>query len=447
MAGSNPLSPKLFANTAAPEERGEPEGEGNREGEGRSDSTEAEVIGRSDTDHNPVPEEEEAPEEARPAKPARSPILPTAAQREEHEATHLPFRSWCRFCVSGRRDSQPHSRIPQEHGAQEVSLDYCFIRRREEEQTMTILLLKDRATRAIRAWALQRKGVQLEEPAELAAGGIADLGYRGRVWVKCDNEPALRALRQAVMAKLEGASPIDPPEHESPASGIVESGVKTWKGVLRVHLLALEHKIGGGLPSDHPVMTWLIQFVADTINKGLVGADGMTPYERLHHGKKWRAEEYEFGEQVMWRHPRAGEEHAIIDGRFSPGVWLGRQWGGIVHHIGLSDGSVVSARSIERLPKEERWSRAALERITQATYGAQRHDSERPVIVIPPKEEETPAPEPVAAERPWTPKSASIYPADLQQHGYTQGCRKCTLVRAGKHKEAKGKRKQGVLWQ
>ena len=267
MADREPIRPcwTLYANAVASEEHGSRECEGATGDEGHRDG--------------------DNPEEARPARPARFPVLPTAAERAEHEATHLPFRSWCWFCVCGRRDNQPHTRILHESEAQEVSLDYCFIRRRSEEQTSTILLLKDRASRAIRCWALRHKGVEESEPAELAAAGIAELGYRGRVWVKCDNEPALRALRQAVMAKLEGACPIDPPEHESHASGIVESGVKVFKGVLRVHLLALESKIGGGLPSDHPVTTWLIQYVADNINKHLVGADGMTPYERLHHGK------------------------------------------------------------------------------------------------------------------------------------------------------------------
>jgi len=30
------------------------------------------------------------------------PCLPTRAEIEEHRLTHLPFRSWCTFCVKGR---------------------------------------------------------------------------------------------------------------------------------------------------------------------------------------------------------------------------------------------------------------------------------------------------------------------------------------------------------
>ena len=40
-------------------------------------------------------DEGDVEEEARTAKPLRDPRDPTAAERAIHEATHLPFRSWC----------------------------------------------------------------------------------------------------------------------------------------------------------------------------------------------------------------------------------------------------------------------------------------------------------------------------------------------------------------
>ena len=35
--------------------------------------------------------------------------LPSRAEIEEHELTHLPFRNWCRHCVKGRA-RKPHTR-------------------------------------------------------------------------------------------------------------------------------------------------------------------------------------------------------------------------------------------------------------------------------------------------------------------------------------------------
>ena len=33
---------------------------------------------------------------------------PTAREREEHEATHMPFRDWCAHCMMGRGRTHHH---------------------------------------------------------------------------------------------------------------------------------------------------------------------------------------------------------------------------------------------------------------------------------------------------------------------------------------------------
>ena len=43
---------------------------------------------------------------------ARSPSSPSRAEREAHEATHFPFRSWCAACVRGRSDNLPRPSLP-----------------------------------------------------------------------------------------------------------------------------------------------------------------------------------------------------------------------------------------------------------------------------------------------------------------------------------------------
>ena len=63
--------------------------------------------------------------------PVHSPCTPTRAEREAHEATHLPFRSWCEVCAHGRYDNPPHRHRPtevvEEHRLPEVHLDYAFV--------------------------------------------------------------------------------------------------------------------------------------------------------------------------------------------------------------------------------------------------------------------------------------------------------------------------------
>ena len=41
-------------------------------------------------------------EEGREPKVMRAPKAVPKEERDAHEATHLPFRSWCRHCVRGR---------------------------------------------------------------------------------------------------------------------------------------------------------------------------------------------------------------------------------------------------------------------------------------------------------------------------------------------------------
>ena len=58
----------------------------------------------------------------------RHPKLPTKNEVEDHYKTHLPYRSWCRYCVEGKGKMAPH--FKQEHredGMPEVHFDYCFM--------------------------------------------------------------------------------------------------------------------------------------------------------------------------------------------------------------------------------------------------------------------------------------------------------------------------------
>jgi len=66
-------------------------------------------------------------------------------------------------------------------------------------------------------------------------------------------------------------------EHES--NGSIENGVRAFKGLFRVHLLALDRKLGTQIPIDHPIVAWLVEFVGDVLTKYLVGLDGKTGYE------------------------------------------------------------------------------------------------------------------------------------------------------------------------
>ena len=81
-------------------------------------------------------------EEAENVKHAVDPGTPTSKQGEEHRETHIPFRSWCKWCVLGRGRGIQHRKT----GASTVpivGLDYFFLTkggvrgRKEMEFSMT----------------------------------------------------------------------------------------------------------------------------------------------------------------------------------------------------------------------------------------------------------------------------------------------------------------------
>ena len=95
---------------------------------------------------------------------------------------------------------------------------------------------------------------------------------------------------------------------------MIENGVRLFKGVLRVHLAALEKKVGVVFPSEHPVTAWLVEHASDVLSKYLVGSDGHTAFERLC-GKPVREEGLEFGERVYYRKRRTKDMNVVLDGR------------------------------------------------------------------------------------------------------------------------------------
>ena len=91
-------------------------------------------------------------EEVRRARKARDPGAPSVSDWEAHQATHI------------------HRSVPVEvREVPEVGMDYCFLRA-ESDDKITVLLQKDRDSRAIRTQVLESMGVACEEAVEAAEG-------------------------------------------------------------------------------------------------------------------------------------------------------------------------------------------------------------------------------------------------------------------------------------
>ena len=91
--------------------------------------------------------EAEVCEESRVPKRMQNPMLPSKAEREMHELTHVPFRSWCEHCVRGRGESVRHEAGKEMPEQTEVHMDFFFIGDEDQNEKLTVLAARERTTR------------------------------------------------------------------------------------------------------------------------------------------------------------------------------------------------------------------------------------------------------------------------------------------------------------
>ena len=98
--------------------------------------------------------------EARQPRAAARPYTPTKREVEEHETTHLPFRSWCKHCVFAKGISSAHrGRGEEERLGITISIDYCFMNPKEtEEGVPPVLVMWDNNHKAMWAIPVEAKG-------------------------------------------------------------------------------------------------------------------------------------------------------------------------------------------------------------------------------------------------------------------------------------------------
>ena len=87
-------------------------------------------------DEEIMDDKEEQSEESRAVRVGqKKTVTPTLAEREEHERTHIPYRSYCRQCVAARASSAAHrgrnftKAVEDDKDMKQVCYDYCFTAR------------------------------------------------------------------------------------------------------------------------------------------------------------------------------------------------------------------------------------------------------------------------------------------------------------------------------
>ena len=68
---------------------------------------------------------------------------PSEAERDERNATHLPFQSWCENSVAGKMRDLPHQQRSSDRDVLETQMDYFLTNRESDSELMTVLNFLD----------------------------------------------------------------------------------------------------------------------------------------------------------------------------------------------------------------------------------------------------------------------------------------------------------------
>ena len=320
--------------------------------------------------------------------------MPSKEEVEEHYLTHLPSGSWFQFCVQGKGTVVPHFKQKKRaDGLTETRFDNCFMSTHGSPMA-TMLVAREKSTRMTLANLVPMKGGSIEFPARRALSFLKEIGLEGAdVVFKSDQEPALKDLlnnianRRSATSKIEKFDKYDlhevlddatrmdrkketlagsyPEEsrtlHESSpvgssqSNGFIERGIQDVEVQVRTLKLAFESHIGEKIRSDHNAIPWLVEYAAVLLNRGQVGSDGETSYERFR-GKPANLPGLQFGDRLLWRtNAPSRDRRNRMDTPTSKGIYLGQRTVSGEYLVGSAEG-VFRLRTVYRVPAEEMWN-------------------------------------------------------------------------------------------
>ena len=396
-----------------------------------------------------VADEATTVEEGVVAKVARAPVRPTEEEVEIHNATHVPFRSWCPFCVAGKAKVNSHLQkdVDRPSDVPVISLDYAFLGDGDkaeaghdeveaaegaadtESESLKVLVLHDREYKYITSTVVPRKG---DHPWAIHSVGedVSLLLGRKRAVFKSDQEPSMKRLKAAVRREFS----VDLAEElsavgESQSNGEVENAIQRVEGQVRTLKCQLEHRLGVVLESDSPILPWLIRHAGALISRYQIGADGMTAYRRLR-GRNYDKVMIEFGE-CIWYIKNKSDRANKLNSRWAVGVYLGSSEMSNELYVGTNEG-VIKVRSFRRKgSSEERWNKEHVLAVTGTPWepipGVKSYEI-KSRIDIPVERVEFDV---EAQSRSFVRRRFRIARSDIETHGGTVGCRACDNTRAG----------------
>ena len=165
------------------------------------------------------------------------PTTPSAEGRALHEASgHVPYRSWCQWCVAARAADKPHLREQQpetDEAVPRIEFDFADLGR-EEDQVLPIPYLNavDVGSESLSATMCPTKAFS-EYLVETILAFVEALGHNV-VMLHSDQEPVLLQLLKAVQSRLVKRTLVrDVPRASHQSKGKIENANRVINGVCR----------------------------------------------------------------------------------------------------------------------------------------------------------------------------------------------------------------------
>ena len=329
-------------------------------------------------------QEHEAEEESDRPRGIRDPGQPSAAERAEHDLSHIPARPWCRHCIRGKAKDKPSLKIRgaySENLIPRVRLDYCFLTENERDDveqgrqdrpgddraapqeeaiperdededevaeifgdflatdnveeeadtepsstTMTVLVMQESACRSVWAYAVQHKGSSETWVTDQIVEDLDTVGLRNdRIVIKSDQETSANDIAREIAkcrASVYGTGLENSAIGDSDSNGTIERAIQDVEGQTRTLRSALEERIAVKVRLSSSVVPWMVRHAACLITRCRVRPSGRTSFQ-LMKGRRSNAKLVEFGEVVHFKIPKTNLMPGKFEDQWDEGLWVG----------------------------------------------------------------------------------------------------------------------------
>ena len=298
--------------------------------------------------------------EAQRARGILVPKGPSAAERTAHELTHLPYRTWCEFCVKGRAKESPHTKVTKDDKLKGddwpvVQADYAFMHNfGDKDNKVTMLTVVDTESGATVATACPKKG---HDPfvERVVRSGLESFGLMSDLIIQTDKEHGPMDVMRRVAAMRKSRMQLRrTPKGSSASNAFVERMHQTLEAMVRTMKEVIESKCGVKLRSDGPLITWMIRHASWLVTRFSVGEDGRTAFQRQHN-VPYSGKVLAFGSKVEAKINDQEMKRSKFDTTFVTGVYLGRAIESDEHCVGTKRG-VVSVRTVRPYDADNIWN-------------------------------------------------------------------------------------------